>query len=651
MAKNNLLNVILGVDTKGYAKTWDEVIKITQESGNDLEKEAAKMALAVKKKIENMSPKSQARQFETLTTKMIEMGMEGTQAFNMVTKSAAGLKATIDDAKGLIDAMRPDAPFNALNTTLGASAQAFAGVQGAMALFGSESEDLQKTLIKVQGAMALAEGFKAIDGLTDGFQQLNMVIKQNPLIAGAAIFAAATAAIIAMTNSTDELTVKTKAYNDISQKAFDSTVEERVGLEQLLRKYNDKNTSDKQRLEIQRQLVEQYPKFLGQISTERVETDNVNNAVKGLIGTYKQQAEAQAAKELYIEALKKEKKLTKEFAEDQMRLAAMGTNPAAKWLLENTGIATGIEELKAARLEVETLAKAYDTLAKKADDATESQTKTFGVVEPDKPTGGGTKTSTANVPKPTAYKPYKQMSPKKGPITGEDYNPFPAVPDETIQSVDVLGKAFVNLNASQIEYLQHTSEIQDEHDRIVESMARLEEVANVLNQAIKALAVDAISSFSMAIGETIGGSEDAMESFGKKLLGSIAAFMENVSKAMIAAAIASDLFQKQLFTNPYGALAAGIALGIAAGIVKSKMTKGVQGEGFAKGGLIGGNSFSGDKLFAPVNSGEVILNTGQQNALLRLANGGGSGYMAETRIAGRDLAIVLKKYQIDNARG
>jgi hypothetical protein len=81
------------------------------------------------------------------------------------------------------------------------------------------------------------------------------------------------------------------------------------------------------------------------------------------------------------------------------------------------------------------------------------------------------------------------------------------------------------------------------------------------------------------------------------------------------------------------------------------MTKGVQGEGFAKGGLIGGNSFSGDKLFAPVNSGEVILNTGQQNALLRLANGGGSGYMAETRISGRDLAIVLKKYQIDNARG
>jgi hypothetical protein len=283
MAKNNLLNVILGVDTKGYAKTWDEVIKITQESGNDLEKEAAKMALAVKKKIENMSPKSQARQFETLTTKMIEMGMEGTQAFNMVTKSAAGLKATIDDAKGLIDAMRPDAPFNALNTTLGASAQAFAGVQGAMALFGAESEDLEKTLIKVQGAMALAEGFKAIDGLTDGFEQLNLVIKQNPLIAGAAIFAAATAAIVALTNATSELEVKQNALKDISNKAFDATVAEKTELQRLLKVYNDKNTTDAERLRIQKTLVEKYPEYLGQISTEHVEQGKVNSGLTSYI--------------------------------------------------------------------------------------------------------------------------------------------------------------------------------------------------------------------------------------------------------------------------------------------------------------------------------------------------------------------------------
>jgi hypothetical protein len=516
-----------------------------------------------------------------------------------------------------------------------------------MALFGAESEEVQKMLLKVQGAMALAEGFKAIDGLTDGFEQLNQVIKNNPLIAGATIFLAASAAIAALALKTDELTQSQKNNLAISEKAFSMAIQEKSEMEQLLRVYNDKNTKDSERLKIQKTLIEKFPEYFGQLSDEEVQIQKTTSAIVGYIGVLQAKAQAQAAEELYIEKQKELYKALKDTgsASDKLLSAFFELNYASGGLSNAQIKAAGLQQ------EIADLAKIWDKARIAAQNAEAAQAKAFGVVEPDKPTGVGAKTSTANVPKPTAYKPYKQMSPKKGPITGEDYNPFPAVPDETIQSVDVLGKAFVNLNASQIEYLQHTSEIQDEHDRIVESMARLEEVANVLNQAIKALAVDAISSFSMAIGETIGGSEDAMESFGKKLLGSIAAFMENVSKAMIAAAIASDLFQKQLFTNPYGALAAGIALGIAAGIVKSKMTKGVQGEGFAKGGLIGGNSFSGDKLFAPVNSGEVILNTGQQNALLRLANGGGSGYMAETRIAGRDLAIVLKKYQIDNARG
>lgn len=646
MAKKNQLNVGIGVDFKGYAKSWDEVVKITQESGSDVEKEAAKMATSIRKKLENMTPKQQARQLENLTAKMVSMGLEGTKSFGFVASSAAKLKAEIDDTKGIIDALRPDAPFNALNTTLGASAQAFAGVQGAMALFGSESEDLQKTLVKVQGAMALAEGFKAIDGLTDGFQQLNMVIKANPLIAGAAAFVAVTAAIAAISDALDTQREKQQRLLDINKKAFDSTVTERSELKRLLTVYNDKNTTDKERLRIQNEIIKKNPEYFGQISTNRIEQEKLNNAVINFIDVLMLQAKAQAGLEMYIEA-------QKELHKTQQDIIKAGGEQAIKMAAARVGVAgeavAVIRQLREQEKAVKELEGYYYNLAKAADEAANKQKTVFG--SPETPTGGGGKTSTENVPMPTAYKPYGQISPKVNPLSEDGTNPFPAVPDETIQSVDVLGKSFVNLNDTQKDYLNVSAQVQAEHDRIVESMARLEEIATVLNQSIKALAVDAISSFSMALGETIGGSEDAMESFGKKLLGAIVSFMETVSKAMIASAIASDLFQKTLFANPIAALGAGIALGIAAGIVKSQMTKGVQGEGFAKGGLIGGNSFSGDKLFAPVNSGEVILNTGQQNALLRLANGGGSGYMAETRISGRDLAIVLKKYQIDNARG
>ena len=641
MAKKNQLNVSIGVDTKGYAKSWDDVVKITQESGSDVEKEAAKMALAVAKKIENMTPKQQARQLENLTVKMVNMGLDGTKAFGMVASSAGKLKAEIDDAKGAINAMRPDAPFNALNTTLGASAQAFAGVQGAMALFGSESEDLQKTLVKVQGAMALAEGFKAIDGLTDGFKQLNLVIKQNPLIAGAAIFAAATAAIVALTNATSALELKQNALKEISDKAFESTIQEKTGLQQLLKVYNDKNTSDEERLAIQRQIVKDYPEYLGQISTENVEQQKTNTAIEGYISLLDIKAKAQAAQELYVEALKEERKLASEYAKDQMQLAGMGANPAARYILEGLGLATGNQRLQEATDKVKAYGKEYDILFQKAQAAEKAQVTDFGVPDAPKPKPTP-KAEPTKLPLPTGGRALPKTS--EIPATDEYNNPIPPVPEETIESHSELGTVMDILiirNKGLRDTLLQT-------ERQMQSMAQL---AESISSSIKTLAVDSISSFAMALGETIGGSEDAMQSFGKKLLGAIVSFMETVSKAMIAAAIASEVFQKLLFTNPIAALGAGVALGIAAGIVKSQMTKGVQGEGFAKGGLIGGNSFSGDKLFAPVNSGEVILNTGQQNALLRLANGGGGGYMAETRISGRDLAIVLKKYQIDNARG
>jgi hypothetical protein len=644
MAKKNQLNVSIGVDSKGYEKSWDEIIKITQESGNDLEKEAAKMALAVSKKIEKMSPKSQARQLETLTVKMVEMGMEGTKAFNMVTKSAGALKATIDDAKGMIDAMRPDAPFNALNTTLGASAQAFAGVQGAMALFGAESEDLQKTLLKVQGAMALAEGFKAIDGLTDGFQQLNMVIKQNPLIAGAAIFAAATAAIIAMSDSTDELTVKTKAYNDIRQKAFDSTVEERVGLEQLLRKYNDKNTTDKQRLDIQRQLVEQYPKFLGQISTERVETDKVNNAVKGLIGTYKKQAEAQAAKELYIEALKKEKKLTKEFAEDQMRLMGMGANPVVKMFLEKTGMATGLEELTSVKLEVQELAKAYDTLANEADNANKAQTKTFGSDLTDSIDRSTKKVKEYTAALPKAPKSKVDMTPLSA---GEDLgNPFErkaSTPQTNFSPIE--GGMYEPSAPSQPAGTTINPAQLIDPEKLAESKKAMLEM-EALSQQISSSIVSAFS----AIGDEMAASLDTGNKAMDRFAGAMIKTVTEIIGMLVAQAVGNAIVggtQAGTATGPAAPFTTPAFIATAVGGVMAAFAAIPK---FETGGVVGGSSYHGDKILARVNSGELILNTGQQRAVLN-AMGNSNMVMAETKISGRDLAIVLKKYNQDISRG
>ena len=98
-------------------------------------------------------------------------------------KRAAELRDRIGDASALTEAFNPDAKFKALTSSLAGVAGGFAAVQGAMSLFGSESEDLQKTLVKVQSAMALSQGLQAVGESIDSFKQLGAVIRTQVVAA------------------------------------------------------------------------------------------------------------------------------------------------------------------------------------------------------------------------------------------------------------------------------------------------------------------------------------------------------------------------------------------------------------------------------------------------------------------------------------
>lgn len=68
---------------------------------------------------------------------------------------------------------------------------------------------------------------------------------------------------------------------------------------------------------------------------------------------------------------------------------------------------------------------------------------------------------------------------------------------------------------------------------------------------------------------------------------------------------------------------------------------------YANGGIIGGNSYSGDKLIAHVNSGEMILNKRQQGNLFNILSNGtgiGSNSQVQFKIQGKELVGVLNNY-------
>jgi len=107
-----------------------------------------------------------------------KFGATSAEAVN-AAKKAAELRDRIGDAKALTDAYNPDAKFKALTAALSGVAGGFGAIQGAMALFGKESEDVQKTLLKVQSAMALSQGLNAVGESIDAFKNLGNQIKGN----------------------------------------------------------------------------------------------------------------------------------------------------------------------------------------------------------------------------------------------------------------------------------------------------------------------------------------------------------------------------------------------------------------------------------------------------------------------------------------
>jgi len=126
-----------------------------------------------------------------------------------------------------------------------------------------------------------------------------------------------------------------------------------------------------------------------------------------------------------------------------------------------------------------------------------------------------------------------------------------------------------------------------------------------------------VASFGDLLGSLFSGGANLAGLF-QGLMGIVAQFISGLGKAMIQAGLASVAFKK-VFANPVASIAAGAALIALSSVVKNLFSSGFAGS-FANGGVVGGSSYYGDKLFARVNSGEAIFNRDQQRKLYSLIN-------------------------------
>ena len=211
---------------------------------------------------------------------------EGTAEFNKLAAAAGQLKDKVDDSNEAINAMNPN-KFQAVATFAASAAGGISAVTGAMGLFGEQSEEVTKTLAKVQSAMALSQGLAALSELPKAWNNLkaamasteivqklvttatklwNLALAANPIglvIAGVVALAAAVYGLTKAfgdSNKEQERQVKlTKDLNAASVEGAKNAAVERNNLDNLYKASTDQTKSLQERKEAQIELQKTYP--------------------------------------------------------------------------------------------------------------------------------------------------------------------------------------------------------------------------------------------------------------------------------------------------------------------------------------------------------------------------------------------------------
>ena len=103
---------------------------------------------------------------------LILNGQQGSAQFTQLGVRAGEIKDAINKANQAQQAFTSAGKFQTVTKAVQGIAGGFTAIQGAIALAGGGSKEFEKTLLKLQGAMALTQGLETLEGLPDTFRQI-----------------------------------------------------------------------------------------------------------------------------------------------------------------------------------------------------------------------------------------------------------------------------------------------------------------------------------------------------------------------------------------------------------------------------------------------------------------------------------------------
>jgi hypothetical protein len=179
----NKLNVAIGADITALKKGFDDAVVMMQQSGQKMSTEVAEAAKDIQKRLDALAKSKPTarvvRQLQTMAMEARAMGPAFADMANQFIREAGRMQDEIGDTRAEIGYFASDT--RRLDAAIGGAQAVAAGfglIEGSMAALGVESDDMQKTMAKLQGAMLALTSLQTIT---------NLLQKESALVQGALV--------------------------------------------------------------------------------------------------------------------------------------------------------------------------------------------------------------------------------------------------------------------------------------------------------------------------------------------------------------------------------------------------------------------------------------------------------------------------------
>ena len=656
MAKS--LNIVIGADIEKLREGFNKAIAVVQSGSNKMSAEVAKSAKSMEERLASIATRNptmgSVRQLTQLAMEARALGPEFAQVANEIIKQAGRMKDSIADTRAEVgyfasDTRRLDAVLGGVQAVAGA----FGAMQGALQLAGLGGKDLQEAMVKLQAAMAIVNGLTAVGNAL----QAESAVRQGLSAAATAIYTAATNGATVATRAMNLalaagpwvlLTASIAAVGYLLGKIASEAAAVEKNIKKLTEAQNAMLSNGEKKIKLEERRLE--------IAIATAKAEGKSEAF--ILDLKKKSLETQKA--LYKKAGEDALLLLNQRRSEELRLA--GNDEAEKkdiyekYTKESAQIRTSLNEEY--QNKVHALALDEIEVTKKVGKEKVKITKAV-IAETDKLTAKNTggsllapvdpivKQSMADVLAELDKIPPVLDDVRSEPLFTDVIEEGPAVVATTVEVSDAF-KTMADRNSASFQ--QHASALNATNIKTAEWAAKTQEALDAVNAAFAELQMQTAENIGQFIADMATGDKAAGKNFGKNMLGAVAGFMDALGKALVATAIASKAFQELLISNPPAAAVAGIALIAGAAIVRNELKKGPNVTAFAEGGIVSGPTLGlmGEYPGASSNP-EVIAPLDKLKGMLK--SNDNSGFIASTSIQGRDLAIVLERYNRDSARG